>query len=167
MPEPTASIQHEIGQERPFRSTAQAAAVSLLRTASLLHHRFEVVAQQEDITFQQYNVLRILRGADGPLPTMLIGERLVQQTPGVTRLLDRLEKKGLIQRIRSATDRRQVHCALTPAGHRMLDRLAAPFDRLDDASMGGLTEREQAELLRLLDAVRQALPAPDHLSGGP
>ena len=155
--DPTASIRREIGQQQPFQSTAQAAVVSLLRTASLLRRRFEHLAAREDLTFQQYNVLRILRGADSPLPTMEIGKRLVEVTPGITRLIGRLEDKGLVRRERSEEDRRQVLCSLTESGESALDTLDAPMDALDEASMRGLTAEEQTTLLDHLAKVRTEL----------
>jgi MarR family 2-MHQ and catechol resistance regulon transcriptional repressor len=151
------SIQQETGQTQPFRSKRQEAVVSLLRTASLLHRRFEELAQREGITFQQYNVLRILRGAGGPLPTMEIGERLVEQTPGITRLLDRLERKGLVRRARHPEDRRQVLCEMTQAGIELLRKVDGPVDALDEASMANLSEEALDELLRALAVVRCTL----------
>jgi len=158
MSDAAASIREEIGQDRPFRSDAQAAVVSLLRTASLIRRRFEQLAGEEELTFQQYNVLRILRGANGPLPTMTIGERLIEETPGITRLVGRLESKALVRRTRSAEDRRQVLCQLTEKGDRVLRRLDAPMDALDESCMEGLSSEEQEVLLRLLMQVRDRLP---------
>lgn len=151
------TIREEIKQARPFRSTAHEAAVSLVRTASAVVHQFDRLVQRDGITYQQYNVLRILRGAGGPLPTMEIGDRLVQQTPGVSRLLDRLEKRRLIRRTRSRDDRRQVLCALTPSGRRLLGRLDRPVDAFDTESMSPLTSREQTRLIDLLQRIRSGL----------
>ncbi len=154
---PTDSIRREIGQQQPFQSAAQAAVVSLMRTASLLRRRFENLADREDLTFQQYNVLRILRGADGPLPTMEIGKRLIEVTPGITRLIGRLETKGLVRRKRSDEDRRRVLCRLTESGRSALQTLDAPMDALDEACMRELNTDEQNTLLLLLDKVRSGL----------
>lgn len=151
------TIQQEIKQTRPLRSTAQEAVLSLVRTVGVVMHEFERVAQAEGVTFQQYNVLRILRGAGEPLPTMEIGERLLQKTPGISRTLERLERDGLIRRTRGVDDGRQVLCALTAAGRRAVDRLDAPVDALDDASMAPLAQAEQKELIRLLQKVRDGL----------
>ena len=107
-----ASVRQEIKQARAFASPGQEAVVALLRTASLVRRRFEALMQDHGITFQQFNVLRILRGASKPLPTMEISQRMIEQTPGTTRLLDRLEEKGLVERERCQEDRRQVLCAI-------------------------------------------------------
>src|SRR6476659_11445281 len=102
-------LQREIRQGKPFRSRGQEVVVALLRTADLVRRTVGRALEPHDITVQQYNVLRILRGAgEQGLPTLEIGERMVEQTPGVTRLLNRLEAKGLAARSRGESDHRQV-----------------------------------------------------------
>lgn len=154
----TSILQHELGQQVPFASAAQEAVIGLLRTASLLQRRFAAVVEPHGITFQQYNVLRILRGAGEPLPTMTISRRMIEQTPGITRLLDRLEKKGLIMRERHQEDRRQVLCTVTAAGLRIVDALDEPINQLDEMSLAMLSEEDQHQLIALLDAIRQGQP---------
>lgn len=148
------TIRQEIKQKRPFHSMAQEAVVSLMRTVGVVTYEFEKVMQAEGITLQQYNVLRILRGAGEPLPTMEIGKRLLQQTPGVCRILDRLERHGLIKRVRGTEDGRQVLCSLTTTGRRTVDRLDAPVSALDMESMAPLGQSGQKELIRLLQKIR-------------
>ena len=149
-----ADILQEIKQTKPFRSKGQEALVSLMRTSSDLSRHIESIVSSEGLTVQQYNVLRILRGAGEPLCTMEIGERLVQRTPGITRLLDRLEKKGLIVRTRGREDRRQVYCQLTVPGLRVVERLDDPVDTADAATMNILTQDEIESLLAMLSKVR-------------
>lgn len=150
-------LQAEIKQRKPFRSLAQEATVGLLRTSDVLWRRLAGVTGPEDVTPQQYNVLRILRGAgDAGLPTLEIAERMIEQAPGVTRLLDRLEAKSLVRRERCARDRRQVLCYITADGTKLLARLDGPIDEADEAAMAGLTESETKTLIRLLDKVRAA-----------
>jgi DNA-binding MarR family transcriptional regulator len=151
------SIQREIKQTRPFSTVSQEAVVALLRTASAVAREFDRLTQQEGVTLQQYNVLRILRGAGEPLPTMEIGDRLLQQTPGISRLLERLEKRGLIRRLQGSEDRRQVLCALTPSGRRIVDRLDGPVNSMDEAVMASLNDRGRTDLVRLLEKVRKGL----------
>ena len=97
------------------------------------------MVEGHDITLQQYNVLRILRGAgDEGLPTLDIAERMIEHAPGVTRLIDRLEAKGLVRRQRPADDRRQVLCVATAAALALLEQLDAPMDRADREALGML-----------------------------
>ncbi len=154
---PASRIQQEIKQTRPFRSTAQEAGIALLRTTDLVRRRMSAVLEAEGITVQQYNVLRILRGA-GPegLPTLEIAERMIEQAPGITRLLDRLEAKGLVGRERCPTDRRQVTCRIAKPGLALLAALDPTVDALDDSMLGDLTRTELKQLIHLLDRIRAA-----------
>jgi MarR family transcriptional regulator, organic hydroperoxide resistance regulator len=149
------SIRLEIKQSKPFPSPQQEVVVSLIRTADLLGRVIAGVVEPAGITAQQYNVLRILRGAgaDG-LPTLEIAERMIEQTPGITRLVDRLEAKGLVGRARGTKDRRCVYCRITPAGLELLARLDAPVDDASGGSLDSLTKRELAQLADLLDRAR-------------
>jgi DNA-binding MarR family transcriptional regulator len=150
------SIADDIKQSRPFRSKAQEAAVAILRTANVIRRRFEGATQKEGLTWPQYNVLRILRGARGPLPTMEIAERMVEETPGITRIVNHLERNGLIRREQWPGDRRQVLCQITPAGLRLLERLDGEIDRIDDASTGTLSIEQVERLLESLAVIREA-----------
>jgi DNA-binding MarR family transcriptional regulator len=154
------SIQRELKQNRPFATSSQEAAVSLLHTADLVRRVLASVVGAEDVTLQQYNVLRILRGAgaDG-LPTLEIAERMVEQTPGITRLIDRLETKKLVIRERCSTDRRQVFCRITKGGLALLARLDAPLHATEEASLARLTPRQLTQLVHLLETARNGLHA--------
>jgi len=148
-------LQREIRQGKPFRSRGQEVVVALLRTADLVRRTVGRSLEPHDITLQQYNVLRILRGAgEQGLPTLEIADRMIEQAPGVTRLLDRLEVKGLVRRQRCAQDRRQVLCWLTSAGLELVERLDEPVDSADAEAVAMLTPEEQEKLLRMLDAIR-------------
>jgi MarR family transcriptional regulator, organic hydroperoxide resistance regulator len=153
-------LQRELKQNRPFASPTQEAAVSLLRTADLVRRSVAAVVEPHGLTPQQYNVLRILRGAgaDG-LPTLEIAERMVEQTPGITRLIDRLELKQLVSRERSATDRRQVFCRITAQGLSLLTALDAPVVEAEREALGVLSDGELTQLLSLLDRARNGLHA--------
>jgi DNA-binding MarR family transcriptional regulator len=151
---PSRSLADEIKQTRPFRSKSQEAVIALLRTANLLSRRLDEVCQAEGITHQQYNVLRILRGARGPLPTMEIAERMIEQAPGITRHVNNLENRGLIRREQWTGDRRQMLCQITPAGLRLLERLDPAIDRLDDTFHGRVTEKQLDTVLEVLALLR-------------
>jgi DNA-binding MarR family transcriptional regulator len=141
--------------QQNFRSREQQAVVGLLRTADAIKRSLAHVVEPHGITPQQYNVLRILRGAapEG-LPTLTIGERMVEQTPGVTRLIDRLERKGLVERIPCPKDRRRVFCQITPKGLDLLEELDEPVNRWDAQTVSILPPSEVESLIKLLDRVR-------------
>ncbi|MBI5432364.1 MAG: MarR family transcriptional regulator [Planctomycetes bacterium] len=154
------SVAQELKQSRPFRSLAQEALLAVMVTSDRLASRLDrELAAAGDITRQQYNVLRILRGAGAEgLPTLEIAERMIERTPGVTRLLDRLELKGWIERQRSAEDRRQVRCKVSRSGLALLARLDAIVDEFDDLPDSAFGDAELRELIRMLDALRALYP---------
>jgi DNA-binding MarR family transcriptional regulator len=148
-------LQREIRQGKPFRSRGQEVVVALLRTADLVRRAVSRAVEPHDITLQQYNVLRILRGAgEQGLPTLEIADRMIEHAPGVTRLLDRLEAKALVRRERCRQDRRQVLCWLTPAGTALVETLDEPVDHADIEAVAMLSPEEQDHLLHMLDAIR-------------
>lgn len=149
------ALQKEIKQGRPFASRAAEGVVALLRTTDLLRRVLSGVVEARGITLQQYNVLRILRGAGAQgLPTLEIGQRMIERSPGVTRLLDRLETKRLVRRRRCPKDRRRVLCCIAPAGLEALRDLEAPLARASGAVLGRLGHARIAQLIHLLDDVR-------------
>ena len=148
-------LQREIHQRKPFRSRGQELVVGLLRTADLVRRAVGRVLAPYDITPQQYNVLRILRGAgEAGLPTLEISGRMLEQAPGITRLLDRLEAKGMVRRERCPQDRRQVLCWLAPPGLAIVERLDEPIDTADREAVAMLGAEDQEQLLHLLEAIR-------------
>lgn len=138
-----------------FHSREQQATVGLLRAADAVKRSLAQVIEPHGITPQQYNVLRILRGA-GPdgLPTLTIGERMIEQTPGVTRLIDRLERKGLVARKPCPNDRRRVFCRITDSGLELLKELDEPVNQWDARAVSSLAPPDLDELISLLDMVR-------------
>lgn len=148
-------LQRELRQRRPFPSVAQECAVSVMRTADVLRRRVAAMLEPSGITVQQFNVLRILRGG-GPdgLPTLEVGSRMVEEAPGITRLLDRLESKGLVRRQRCPKDRRQHLCWITREGLDLLASLDEPVVKQSREAMKGLSRDEQSTLVRLLERVR-------------
>jgi DNA-binding MarR family transcriptional regulator len=149
------SVMKRPQQKRLFPSRQQEAVVSILRAAAYVRRFGSRVFDQHDITSQQYNVLRILRGA-GPagLPTLDIAERMIEQTPGITRLLDRLEFKKLVRRERPSDDRRQVLCYVTKTGLDLLNELDGPLKKQAQQAMHMLDELELDELISVLGRLR-------------
>ena len=129
--------------------------IGLMRTADLVRHALGGIVEPYGITPQQYNVLRILRGAgENGLPTLEIAERMIEETPGITRLIDRLETKRLVTRERCKKDRRRVWCRITPEGLALLDKLDGPIRGADSLVLGSLSSKELTQLVSLLDRAR-------------
>ncbi|HVX39758.1 MAG TPA: MarR family transcriptional regulator [Gemmatimonadaceae bacterium] len=148
-------VQAEIAQRRPFHSIKAEVSVSILRTAALIERYFAQVVSQAGVTTQQYNVLRILRGAGAEgLPTLVIRDRMIHEAPGITRLLDKLEASGLARRERTSPDRRQVFCYITDKGLAVLNELEEEMRQADDVAAGDLSEDEMRTLVKLLERVR-------------
>ena len=130
------------------------ALIALMRAADRLHNQFAALLEPYELTNQQFNVLRILRGAlPDALPTMEIAERMIEQTPAITGLIDRLEAKQLVERARQTDDRRCVRCSITAKGLALLAELDEPVARADAAALARLTEGEVERLKKLLAIV--------------
>ena len=150
-----ARLNGEARQKHPVHSRQLDAAVSILQAANYVDRSCSPVFDQHGITSQQFNVLRILQGAgmEG-LPTLDIAERMIEQAPGITRLLDRLERKKLVRRERPPDNRRQVLCYITKPGLDLLQELDTPFRNRVNQALNRLDESELEELIRLLTVVR-------------
>jgi len=148
-------LQRELKQARPFKSLQEEAHLSIQRTAALLEHAFETALKPHRITATQYNVLRILRGAEPEgLCRNEVAQRLVRQVPDVTRLLDRLEEAKFIVRQRGGQDRRYVVTRITRAGLQLLDEIQQRIDETHRTQLGHLDEAQLRKLIALLAAVR-------------
>jgi DNA-binding MarR family transcriptional regulator len=156
----SSSLLQELRQTKPFPSNREEAFVALLRTADVLRWRVAEILEPEGVTLPQYNVLRILRGArETGLPTLEIGERMVEQAPGITRLIDRLELAGLVRRERPRADRRQVLCHIEKKGLAVLARLDTAAPLASEAFFAGMSSSEIDQLVASLDAVRKSCAA--------
>jgi MarR family transcriptional regulator, organic hydroperoxide resistance regulator len=153
--DPGSALRAEIHQARPFPSSGQEVVVAILRSAAVVQRLVARVVEPLGLTSQQYNVLRILRGA-GPdgLPTLAIRDRMIYDAAGVTRLVDRLERARLVDRRRSTQDRRTIYCSITPEGRAIVDRLDASIDAASERAAAGLGVPERQALLALLGQVR-------------
>lgn len=146
------SLAEEIRQTRPWSSPAEEAFVSVLRTAALIRRALAQTVDPLGISPAQYNVLRILRGA-GPegLPTLAVRDRLVEEAPGITRLIDKLEKSRCVKRDRANRDRRMVRVHITPAGLDLLrdaeTRVRALLDRFHASLPDEAQHRTLSDLL--------------------
>ena len=148
-------LQQVLKQGRGFRDKGHEALLDLVVTTDVLRRGVTRVLEPHGITVQQYNVMRILRGA-GPdgLPTLEIAERMIERTPGITGLIDRLERRGWVKRVRSTADRRLVVCMATAAGLALLETLDPVVTAFEKKVVGALDANEQARLVELLDKLR-------------
>ena len=152
-------LASELKQNKPFTSTVQEAVLSIKRTAALLDLRVAELLRPYGVTPTQYTVLRILRGAgaDG-LPRCEVQGRLVAPVADTTRLLDRLEKMGLVSRARNTEDRRVVTSKITPRGLALLDKVAAPLRQFEEHEVGQVSDARLRSLIGILDEVRRLTP---------
>jgi DNA-binding MarR family transcriptional regulator len=149
------AVGEEIHQTRAFASIEEELLVSLLRTTDVMQERFEQMIRPFNISMTQYNVLRILRGAEPEGRTCgEIGERMIAREPDVTRLLERMDKAALIKRTRDSKDRRVVVTRITNAGLKLLEELD-PKLREIDGLLKPMGERKIETMLKLLDEVRE------------
>jgi DNA-binding MarR family transcriptional regulator len=135
-------------------TTAREVFVAVMRAADRMRRRATAIVEPHGITLQQYNVLRILDGAreDG-VPTLEVAARMIEETPGVTRLLDRLEAKGYIRRQRCPRDRRQHLCWLSSDGARVLEKLTPLVTAAHERAMKRVAATDRQHLATLLDVV--------------
>lgn len=148
-------LLQELRQNKPFQSVAQEAVLELLKTTDYVRRRMARALDPHDLSLQQYNVLRILRGAgsDG-LPTLEVAARTIEETPGITRLMDKLEAKHLVRRERCSADRRQVLCWITPEGEALLAKLDPTLDQTVAGVFDGLTPEQLRGLIDSLEQIR-------------
>jgi DNA-binding MarR family transcriptional regulator len=155
----TPKLQHELKKKRPFASPEEEAALNVVRTSDRLQLRIARLLREHGLTPSQYNVLRILRGEGKPLPILEIAGRTVAVVPGITGLIDRLEKAGFVRRVRCEEDRRVIYAALTDRGAETLAGLDGPLLALHRKLLGHLSHAELKELSRLLEKARARLTA--------
>lgn len=141
--------------KRRVASLEEDVFVSLWRTADLLSRSVEKVLKAGDVSPTQYNVLRILRGAPEGLTCSEIARRMITRDPDITRLLDRLEKRGLISRCRETKDRRQVQTRISPEGLELLAELDQPVTEIHRQQLGHLGREGLDSLQGLLEKARQ------------
>jgi DNA-binding MarR family transcriptional regulator len=136
-------------------SAEEATYLEIVRTGDLLARAFTAVMKDVDLSPTQYNVLRILRGAKAAIPCGEIATRMITRDPDITRLLDRLDARGLVTRSRDPDDRRTVLAGITPAGLRLLAQLDEPIQETHRRQLGHLGKERLLELTELLQLARQ------------
>jgi DNA-binding MarR family transcriptional regulator len=145
-----------------FDSPEQEAYLNLWRTYDRLRALEDDLFAEYDLTPQQYNALRLLKAEHpGSLPTLVLADRLVSRAPDITRLVDKLENRGLVARVRPADNRRVVRIGITPAGLRLLRQTASPLWECHARQLGHLSSTNLKRLTALLRAARRP-----HETGG-
>ena len=151
----TMGIEKDI-QQATFRNPQQKAAINLIYTLSWIRERTKAIFDAEDITPQQFNILRILRGSyPNPLSTLQIRERMLEKMSDTSRIVDRLIAKGLVKKLTCKNDRRLVDVIISDKGKKILERLDAKQDEIDGV-LGNLSEKDANILSDLLDKIRDA-----------
>jgi DNA-binding MarR family transcriptional regulator len=149
-----ADLAAELGKRNPFDNLAVEAVLNIARTSAVLTGEAEHLLKEHGITGPQYNALRILRGEGQPMQVYQIAERMVTPQSDITRLVDRLEKSGLVTRERCGEDRRVVWVALTAAGKSVVKKLDRPLVELHDRQFQHLSQRDLKTLNELVFRVR-------------
>lgn len=150
-------VSRRHSEKTAIGSPEESAFLELLRTCDRLSRHLAVVLKRADLSSNQYNVLRILRGAPEGLACGEIAGRMITRDPDVTRLLDRLEKRGLIARSRESKDRRMVLTSITPEGLRALAELDQPIQDVHRQQLGHLGRQRLATLTEILQLARKHL----------
>jgi DNA-binding MarR family transcriptional regulator len=148
------SIEKDIQQSK-FRNEYHKTVVNLIFTYNWITEKTKQFFEKGDITSQQYNILRILRGAGKPLSTLQIRQRMLDKMSDTSRIVDRLVKKELVQKVICKTDRRLVDVTITDTGLQLLDKLDSYNEQMD-AMLESLSEEEAKMLNQLLDKIRNS-----------
>lgn len=146
-------IEDAIKQTKPFRNNRHKAMVNLIYTHNFIVDQLRSKIKPFGITMQQYNVLRVLRGAGEPISTSVIRERLLDKMADTSRMVNRLHQKGLVTRNECEHDKRLVDISLTEAGYSLLEQLDILNSDMDKI-VGSITEEEATTLSNLLDKIR-------------
>ena len=154
-----AQLQRELKKKHAFRSPEQEVCLNIMRTSDLLQNQLGRFFREYGLTSSQYNVLRILRGAGEPMPSLEIAERLIQVVPAITGLIDRLENQGFVKRRRCEEDRRIVYVEITKEAKELLKRMDKPLDELHLEQLGHMTRAELKQLSTLLEKARSTVDA--------
>jgi DNA-binding MarR family transcriptional regulator len=151
---PIAPSAFRTGKRSPRQAANSELHIAIVKAATRLMDEFSAIVKPVDLSLSQYNVLRILRGA-GPEGATCgqVVERLIQRDPDVTRLLDRLERRGLIERNRDSNDRRIVRTCITEAGLELLASLDDAVNLMHARHLGHLSDQQLGDLRRLIEEV--------------
>ena len=141
-------------QQTNFRNEFQKMSINIIYTANWLNEKMGQILSTEDITQQQYNILRILRGSECPLSTLKIRERMLDKMSDTSRIVDRLIVKGLVEKTACIKDKRLVDITVTKKGLQLLEKLDALNEKIDSI-LNGVSEKEAHTINQILDKLRE------------
>jgi DNA-binding MarR family transcriptional regulator len=148
------SLEKDINQKL-FRNEYQKGIINLIYTYNWMNEKMKKVFDKEEVTGQQYNILRILRGAGKPISTLQIRDRMLDKMSDTSRIVDRLVLKGLAQKTICKNDKRLVDVSISPKGKKLLEKIDQ-YEKDMDAIFGNLSEAEAKTLNKLFDKIRQS-----------
>ncbi len=149
------SIDKDINQSK-FKNEHQKVLINIIYTSNWLNEKVKLILDREDITRQQFNILRILRGAGEPISTLQIRQRMLDKMSDTSRIVDRLEIKGLVKKNICENDKRMVDVYITSKGKKLLEKIDRSEDEMN-AIAGSLTEADAKTMNKLLDKMRLSL----------
>jgi DNA-binding MarR family transcriptional regulator len=141
-------------QQTNFRNEFQKMSINIIYTANWLNEKMGQILSTEDITQQQYNILRILRGSECPLSTLKIRERMLDKMSDTSRIVDRLIVKGLVEKTACIKDKRLVDIIVTKKGLQLLEKLDTLNEQIDSI-LKGVSEKEAFTMNQILDKLRE------------
>ena len=148
------SIEKDINQTK-FRNEHQKVLINIIYTSNWLNEQVKIFLDKEDITRQQFNILRILRGAGTPISTLQIRQRMLDKMSDTSRIVDRLELKGLVKKNICENDKRMVDVYITMKGKKLLEKLDRTEDDMNNIA-ASLTEADAKAMNKLLDKLRKS-----------
>jgi len=148
------SLEKDISQSS-FRNDYQKGIINLIYTYNWMNEKMKKTFDKEGVTAQQYNILRILRGAGKPISTLQIRERMLDKMSDTSRIVDRLVLKGLAQKSTCKNDKRLVDVSISVKGKKLLEKMDR-YENDMDAIFGNLSDTEAKTLNKLLDKIRQS-----------
>lgn len=148
------SLETDIIQKK-FRNDHQKALINLVYTYNWVTDQFRAILDRADLTSQQFNILRILRGAGEPLSTLQIRQRMLDKMSDTSRIVDRLIVKGLVKKIVCKSDKRLVDVSITDKGRKVLEKIDK-YENEMDAIAGTLSDADAKTLNKLLDKLRNS-----------
>jgi DNA-binding MarR family transcriptional regulator len=154
---PSASLRQQLKKKGPFDSLEQEAMLSILRTSDLLENRLARLLRQYDLTPSQYNAMRIMRGEGEPMPCLEVAGRMIQVAPAITRVVDQLVGRGLVDKQQSSEDGRVFLVELTASGTRLLTKLDEPIQSLHQALLGHVSKSDLKTLNGILETAREEI----------